>query len=394
MSNVNGKNNILLIIVYCALIFPFIGTNFISNAETFLKIYRCMSAIIITFLTFNKKLSIKFDSVTGIFLSYSIYQIIISMLNGTLSTGILFSIYFQLISLIFLQNKILENDYNFIYALCLLYNIILLLNIPSLIEQLQFTAYNRNFLIGGKNALAVFCIPSIYYNYLSMMLKNRKINLKGMIFIVIAIFTPLIGGSSTGFIASVIVIICVVFRKVNIKINVLYFVYVGVLLIMLNANLLNNIPIINSFITETLNKDLTFTGRTFIWNKSLFFIKNNFLGYGRGNNLLLNYFNGINECHNIFLQVLLDGGIISLILFLLYFFKCQIFKGNFDKNSKIIINVSKLTIFSLMIIGLTESIIYKLDLWWILLITSCLYKKIEKGVDLNGKNNDIYFYIQ
>lgn len=74
------------------------------------------------------------------------------------------------------------------------------------------------------------------------------------------------------------------------------------------------------FIEGVLHKGLSFTGRTDIWDKAIaMFLKSPFLGYGLGQKGKVyrlskgKYY----HAHNVFLEILMEGGIFSLIAYLL-----------------------------------------------------------------------------
>ena len=87
------------------------------------------------------------------------------------------------------------------------------------------------------------------------------------------------------------------------------------------------------------------------------------------NKILAYSFNGINECHNIFIQLLFDGGVPALLMFLYYFIACHksIDHINSPKISKMII-FTKIVVFAFMFLGLTESMSYSINLWLILIV--------------------------
>ena len=80
--------------------------------------------------------------------------------------------------------------------------------------------------------------------------------------------------------------------------------------------------LLGDFITNTLNKSLTFTGRTYIWDFVLNIIRDSwFLGFGRGTDIIGQNFSYASEAHNGFLEVLLYTGAIGLIFFVMILLK-------------------------------------------------------------------------
>lgn len=361
--------NKINIILYMLLLFPFLYSGSLFNDSLLLvKIWKIGAAIILTFLTFKDYKRIKINKITFIIIIFALYQFINSLLNSTLSSGIFFTIYFMAISILFLQRELYEDNFNFLFALCIIHNILLVLNIPSLISQINVDEYNRQFFLGGKNALCMFTVPTIFYNYLYYNLTKKKMTISCIFIIILAIITPMIGGSSTGTVVSILMMLFIMIgEKIRFNPIIMYIVYIIILIVILNPLIISNIGFLNNLITDILNKDLTFTGRTEIWDVTTNLIVHNLFGYGRGNTVLSSYLLHVDEAHNIFLQLLLDGGIVSLVVFVYYFLTC-VFTKNRNKFNYKIINITQITIFSLFLIGLTESMTYKLDLWIIMLI--------------------------
>lgn len=82
---------------------------------------------------------------------------------------------------------------------------------------------------------------------------------------------------------------------------------------------------------DLFGKDLTFNNRIYIWESALEAIKNkSILGYGTAD-LFVDAVNGYHPAHNEILNVLLYGGIIALILFVLLHF--AVIKSNEGKTS-------------------------------------------------------------
>lgn len=366
--------NYIYILIYCILLVPFLGVLYFNRYESIINILKVLSIGIITLFTLKNYNQIKFNKATITVIIFSFYEILISFLHSNLSPGILFSNYFLMVFLIFAQQQLSRKLYNFIYALCVVHNIIMILNIPSLISQMSVSTYNRVYFLGGKNSIIMFALPTIFYNYLSSYLKNGKLTLFNKTMIFISVISPLLCSSTTGFLVACLVVISLLLQnKLKINFKCLYIIYFILLIVILNIERFGDINFFNDLVVNKLNKDLTFTGRTNIWYTSFELIKSNLLGFGRGNTILSELFNGINECHNIFIQLLFDGGVPALFMFLYYFYICH--KSNVqinDANRNKLIQFAKIVIFAFMFLGLTESMSYAIDLWLILIILNYL----------------------
>ena len=106
-------------------------------------------------------------------------------------------------------------------------------------------------------------------------------------------------------------------------------------------------------IVDLLNRDLTFTGRTYIWDKAISLIKDNMvLGLGFSDMELRIKAIGIYHAHSAYLNVLLESGIIGLIFYNSIFIECGSCI-NKSKN-KDIKNILSFLFFTLFILSINE----------------------------------------
>lgn len=376
------KRYYIEVFILCIILLPFSNINAMVSYKSLLYILQIISALIMTIIILKEWKSIKIDSITILLALFCTYQFLISIINSTITMGIMFNIYFLFISIIFIKKSFEKEDYKILQALYILSSFIMIINIPSLIKSIPMPEYKKVFLIGGKNALSIIAILAIYYNYIYNYIYNKKMTKIGILFLLIDLSTLLLSGSSTGIIVGIIMTFFVVFASnLNINSKWYFIIYFLALLLIFNTNNINNIDFLYNFITNTLNKDLTFTGRTIIWQNVGEYIGKNIWGYGRGNSIVLRITGSLNECHNAILELILSGGVPSLILFVLFVYKCL----NTKQKKNKLINISRFIIFVFGVIGLTESIIYNMNLWWILIITYSLCKKFL-GDECNNDN--------
>ena len=93
--------------------------------------------------------------------------------------------------------------------------------------------------------------------------------------------------------------------------------------------------LIGTLISRYTGKEITFTGRTYIWGKALSSIVSSPFfgnGYMTGDEMAVYFDNNISSAmrstHNMYLQLLFDGGLVALLLFL----------GNIINSVKQIVN--------------------------------------------------------
>ena len=139
--------------------------------------------------------------------------------------------------------------------------------------------------------------------------------------------------------------------------------------------------VFRGFIENTLQKNVTLTGRTLIWDFIMKIIPNSLkFGYGRNDIIAQNaIIRDVTEAHNGLLEILLCTGIIGLFVFILILL--NVFKALNKSNSKISYILS-MAIFLYFCIALTESAFtYTKIGFWILIIISSNIEKIIKQKD-------------
>ncbi|MGL4992018.1 MAG: O-antigen ligase family protein [Sarcina sp.] len=307
------------------------------------------------------------------------YLIIITLINQNLSITILYSIIKLVVFCMFTIKQLHQNYDKTIVSILSFYNILILINFLYILTG-NFN--ENNFWLGGKNTLQMKIIPCLILNILASKRYNKKIILLKL-FIIMNIATLFISGSSTGIVVAIFSVICILMKKIPIKLLALAYIIIFLFIVVLRK-----LSFLEYFVEEVLKKDLTFTGRTYIWDKSFELIGEKFwIGYGKGTNIISEYFQ-VNETHNWFLEALLNYGFLGTLIIMYIFYRCL---NNLIKNKCIESNIIFIGIFLYGIIGLTESIVLKLDLW-ILICIALKYKSL-KGCEKNIENKCSYTYL-
>ena len=201
-----------------------------------------------------------------------------------------------------------------------------------------FSEQVTNFLLGGKNGMGISISMLLSFIFVNIELessrKKNNIERKEIIWIILSIFSAVISKSSTT-IVSVIALVGMWFMVkkgklfrwiINPKVYGLIYVFVWLALIVFRLQY-----IFANIIIGILKKDLTFSHRTIIWDRALQLISERpIFGYGTpdsynvfsvnhdykgGNNNVWSTLSG----HNEVLQLAYIGGIVLIILFILFF---------------------------------------------------------------------------
>lgn len=244
----------------------------------------------------------------------------------------------------------------------------------------------------NKNSLGCLCYLSLLFIVWNWMTnKNKGIWLKEpkekyvqIILLVMAIWLLSICNSATSLLCSILGIgILFVLRRPFFRVRMKsleWFVAGGLLLLFIIDSILN----VKSIFLDALGRDLTLTTRTDVWEVVLKYQQSYLVGSGYysfwlGDRLMnvWNKYEGINQAHNGYLDIFLNGGIIGLFFLVMYIIKTgRKVKQEYLKNQ--LFGLFRLAIFYTVIIyNITEATFARLSTTWFafLLVTISLPKR-------------------
>lgn len=373
-------------------ILPFIGINVIDNNILLSSASKMVVSIIgylMLFENFNYNKNILNIKLILLVMLYSFIILFSAVINNNITIGMIYT-NFVYIGFIIYINYCMKDFKNFINALNILvtlliiYNLILAIFVQSSYMYIGYQGSQKVFVgtFESRNGISMVMIPAIAFilirsEYIYEKVRNKDILLCFMVLIII-----LLSKSSTGFIVgSLLVIYVLLLKKIKIKINInklmsIYtIIYTQVVIFRIQET------VFRGFIENTLQKNVTLTGRTLIWDFIMKIIPNSLIfGYGRNDIIAQNaIIRDVTEAHNGLLEILLCTGIIGLFVFILILLNA--FKALNKSNSKISYILS-MAIFLYFCIALTESAFtYTKIGFWILIIISSNIEKIIKQKD-------------
>lgn len=179
---------------------------------------------------------------------------------------------------------------------------------------------NAHYFLGQRNDLIEYILPCLLcfsiYNY-----KYKTSKFAFYIFYFICMFSVILTWSANAMLALLFTYMYLLFFSNNSKKNIFCPLNIFKMSFVISYSIIVlKIQNLFSWIIEgILHKSLTFTGRTYIWDKSLEYIKKSFLyGYGKESEVTKLYKIGHgNSCHNYFLDFFYEGGIIMFIIIFL-----------------------------------------------------------------------------
>lgn len=344
----------------------------------------------------NLRLHQELNGYILIFLSYYFIIIISSYINNVIYWGNLLKPLIEGISIILFLNVYYQKDsektlleIQKVLSIYILLNLLLVIVKPDgLWIETSLTGSDRNkYLIGGSyNQMAPLLFCGVLISYITYCKFKRSI-VPFFIISISSIITLLIVGSKTAIVGIILLIFTLNVRKINIKryiilVLIAYYFLFQITFVFESANEDKN-KLIAYFVEDFLGKDLTFSTRTTIWFWTLYTIfRSPIIGFGiQDSQWSIINIQGIST-HNFILNVLLQGGLLLFIWFLIYIiFLYYIYKKK-SKDSLNINILSSICIFFIMMIMEVYNISY------LILLTGLFY---YNNTNLGFRNYNKYW---
>lgn len=179
---------------------------------------------------------------------------------------------------------------------------------------------NPCYFLAGRNGFILFCLPAIVVSLLCMQKSKRK--LRYITLIIASCAQIIIKWSATSIVSLIafgLVLACIetkCYRWITYK--RIFVCTMAINLLISVFRIMDRITWIVQIIESGLRRDASLTGRTMLWDSAYKkILASPWIGYGRG--ALANENLGLSS-HNQWMQFLLEGGLLALVLFLLFNF--------------------------------------------------------------------------
>lgn len=213
-----------------------------------------------------------------------------------------------------------------IYLIFFIANVILMLIMPNLFNG---SADKQGFLIASNyNQMGGIIVPGLL-SATGAMQYNNKYKKKFLFMIILSIFMVLYAGSMTSSICLTLILIYFVFAHRCRFVSKLAFggmtfcisfFFIDVVITSL-SDVIAFDGIIDRFLTF-IGKDATFSGRTTVWFRSFFYFTSNpITGIGFYDKEWSEMYLSVANTHNIFMEILLQGGIVWTVIILFIIFR-------------------------------------------------------------------------
>lgn len=385
-----NKNRMFDFILIALCLISCIGPSYMTKVSFFNTLFAIIKIFCTIILLLKKNLKINTNDIV-VLLFIAIYSIA-NIYNG-LGIVAVIERYLSWIVITFLIEVYMKKDYKvFIGYTSTILSCLVIINFISILMN-PVNYYNnltRVHFLGFDNDNVPVLLLAVYFNIFNIML-NKKGKL-AYLSIITAIISSILVWSANGIIGiSMVMLYLLIIRKIwkkGSKVLNLKIYYSIALLFFVLVVLLRVQDHLSFLIQDILNRDLTFTGRTYIWDYAIESISNNkIFGIGIYDFALRLSRTGVYHAHCTLLNITFEAGILGLISYFSIWI-ISVVKSEKYKSNKYIYLTSYF-IFIFLIITLVE--FYVKDIMFITLIGMIynLSKLIKRGELYNEESRNI-----
>lgn len=202
----------------------------------------------------------------------------------------------------------------------------------------EFNTFTQNYFLGYRNNSIMLFFPAIIFSIVRSLRKYNKLTLSSFVITAVSFATVIIAFSATSVIGMTVFTLFLLLALINkmpnflniityLAINIAYFF--GVIILRLQE-------VFAFIIVDMLGRDLTFTGRTKIWDSALAaFAKSPVFGVGEIENQASRDLIGATHAHNYYLDLLYKSGLPGFLIFFAILIICGVALYRNRKNGKI-----------------------------------------------------------
>lgn len=220
-----------------------------------------------------------------------------------------------------------------------------------------------NWFLGNKNVIIIYVLPCMFFCILNSLHKYNKVTFNSKIQLVICSLSIFISKSATSIVGvTAFLIVAFLANKNIIKRIVKYVLNYGIIMIAVFTLFImliikRDVTIFSSFIVNVLHRNVTFTGRSVLWDQAIeLFLSSPYWGVG---DFIIYVVSGetMVHAHDFYLDILARYGVFVLITFILLVFY-SVKASSKSKNAWI----ANLTMSIILIMSLFE--VYSFNLFF------------------------------
>ncbi len=345
LANLFFNNSLIICLAYLIFIKPDCISLY-SSINQIVNIISILFGLIILLLFFSQKKISKLQLSIILF----IFLLFISTTLYSHDFWFFIKLYFNfMIISIYTELLIKTNLEKFLKCISfLIFNLIFINSITVLIYPNGLHNIDGYYFLGYDNSTVITVVLGIFVMIIASHYFKNRISFLTYLAIIIALLTYIDVWAVSCMIAMSLLIFFVIFiykrntlkTFINFKLLFIFFIILFFSIVIFRLQ-----DTFSYLIVDVFHRDMTFTGRTYIWDRCLYYIKDNFLlGLGVENYDTRYLVKNIYHAHSTFLNILLEGGIIGLLSYL------NIFRVVGTKLKDVINNeYAKIVTFSLFI---------------------------------------------
>ena len=204
-------------------------------------------------------------------------------------------------------------------------NLLTILMFPK--GMYEYSNYTENYLFGYRNNMLMITLPAMIFACVRSFKYYNRLTISSIVISAVCVSSVLLAFSATSVVGTAILCVIILMAVIGfmpkifnmatyIIINMAYFF--GVIILRVQ----NYFAFI---IVDVLGRDLTFTGRTTIWDKALeAFVNSPVFGVGEIETKASRDLIGASHAHNYYLDLLYKNGVPGFILFMLVIVICGV----------------------------------------------------------------------
>ena len=383
-----SNNKLISFIIYIFLLIPFFRITYLvvmyPQTELVYKIWQIISILIIFVILMKYG---KYSKFLNYFIVYFILLMLSTVLNNADVPGCIF-LAIRTIGLCMIVDYGIKRDAKvFLNAFEFFLSVLVYINLFSVIifkdgMYVNITVgYTENWILGYRNLHILYILPAILASFINSYYKEGKLTIRNYILLIASYLSIYLVKSGTSLIGMTIIVGLLILNNIFKKIKLLniknYFLAYIILFLAIVIFRIQNL--FEYIIVDVLNRDLTLTGRIYIWDYVIEFIKERpILGYGVEDSILrLNKtsFMVSTHAHDQILEIIYKSGIYFIILIKSII---ELYKYKESKIAQIL----SIVMFAYLFMMLTE--FFSLDLIMFLFVFCLDIKFFAK----EGENNE------
>ena len=383
------KNKTMNFLLFIILILPFLEPLSFKEIIYLDEIYSILKVIsffiiLILYILYLKKNQYKMSKILFITIIFQI-EIYISTLISNGAFGDLFGQTISVFSVVMLvELYIKKKDQDIVLkSLCGILFCYAVINIFSMLSENPNSGGAIVSFLGMDNRYIFFLLPLCVFSIVYSVLKYNRLTFFTYFVIIISAFQLFYVWSVGAMLAVILLMIFTllidkfnIIKKITLKSYLIVIIILNILLVFVQIQY-----VFEDFIVNYLHKDIDLSGRVYTWKAGIEVFKEHpILGIGgQTANFMQNIYYGTNQhAHNLFLNILVKGGIISLLIQIWMYI--EIDKKLRKCDNKKLSAVFAFSIFLILFISLTDTF----DTYLVYIIYTLAY--YSNDLNLKGRN--------